>query len=78
MDDSLLFATPAMYSADLSPDEWETRLHKMYNRAEATAAWQRGELSPQDFEDALATYGIPDPYKLDDRWMAVLRCRGVL
>lgn len=69
------FATPAIYSADLSPQEWEHRLQQMYNRSEVTAQYERGDLSPQDFEDALATYGIPDPYKLDDRWMRML-CRG--
>jgi hypothetical protein len=61
----------------MTDSEWDRELQQMLNRSQVTAQYERGEISPQDFEDALATYGIPDPYKLDDRWMAILKCRGL-
>lgn len=63
-----LFQTPALYSDDLSPSEWKARLKQMLDRAQATQQYQLGLMSPEDFADALATYGIPDPYRLDDCW----------
>lgn len=71
------FATPAIRTEDMTDSEWETELQLMLNRSEATNLYERGEISPQDFEDALATFGIPDPYRLDDVWMARLKCRGL-
>lgn len=62
------FQTPAIYTDDLTSTEWESRLAQMLNRAEATQQYRLGLMSPEDFEDALATYGIPDPYKLADAW----------
>lgn len=71
------FATPVFLTEEMTDSERETALSLMHRRSEVTAQYERGDLSPQDFEDALATFGIPDPYRLDDRWMAILKCRGL-
>ena len=72
-----IFQTPALYSDDLSPDEWQARLDQMFNRAEATQQYVAGQISPADFEDALATYGVSDPYRLAEMWELQQICRGV-
>lgn len=63
-----LFQTSALYSDDLTPTEWESRLKQMLDRAEATQQYELGLMSPDDFADALATYGISDPYRLAEGW----------
>jgi hypothetical protein len=62
------FQTPALYSDDLTPTEWESRLQQMLSRAEATQRYRLGLMNPEDFEDALHTYGIPDPYQVGECW----------
>lgn len=63
-----IFQTPALYSGDLSPEEWQARISQMLNRAEATQQYRAGVLSPSDFEAILFEEGIRDPYELDILW----------
>lgn len=72
-----IFQTPALYSADLPPEEWESRLKQMLDRAVVTQKFRAGAMSPDDFEDALATYGVSDPYALAEMWELQQICRGV-
>lgn len=65
-----IFQTPAIYSGDLSPEEWQARISQMLNRAQATQQYRAGVLSPSDFEAVLFSEGIKDPYELGELWEA--------
>lgn len=63
-----LFGVPALYSPNLSQEEWDLELNGMIARSIASRAFIDGRLSPDDFACALAESGIDDPYQLEEQW----------
>ena len=73
-----LFQTPAIRTDEMTPSEWQAQLKQMLARAEATQRYRLGLMSPDDFGDALSTYGVLDPYRLADGWERGEICPGIL
>lgn len=63
-----LLQTPAIFTEDLSPEEWQHKVDQMLNRAEATQQYEMGRLNPVDYEQALRENGIADPRMLWELW----------
>lgn len=73
-----IFATPALYSHQLDPAEWQARVSAMLNRAEHTQKYVAGAMSPDDFAEALRMHGIADPWQLDKLWEDGQQCPGII
>lgn len=73
-----LFSTPALYSSDMTPEEWAQQLQQMQNRALATSQYRQGQISPSAFEDALRENGCLNPWALEELWARGVQCPGLL
>lgn len=63
-----LLATPAIWVPGMTGDEWNAELDRSFDRALATRDFLDGQLTPDQFEDALYHFGIPDPFQLAEVW----------
>lgn len=61
-------STPAIWLPGMDADDWSQALDQTFDRALVTRDFLDGELSPDQFEDALNHFGIPDPRQLADAW----------
>jgi hypothetical protein len=61
-------STPAIWLPGMDADAWSQELDLTFDRALATHAFLDGQLSPDQFEDALNHFGILDPRELADAW----------
>lgn len=52
------FETPMIITPDQSPDEFEFELARMLRRADATRAWQMGQISTMEWMDAMDELGV--------------------
>lgn len=64
---ALYFATPVLLGADMDPEQQHEDMGQMLLRAQATADFVAGKISPADFEEALFQTGR-DPYALHELW----------
>lgn len=66
-DIGTLIATPAIWTPDMSDDQWEEQLDLMLNRAIAAHEFITGRINGDDFADALHDYGF-DPAQCFEHW----------
>ncbi|AFY64682.1 hypothetical protein [Geitlerinema sp. PCC 7407] len=52
------FETPMIITPDQGPDEFDFELDRMLRRADATRAWQMGQISTADWMDAMDELGV--------------------
>lgn len=55
---SKFFATPAVWTSEMSNDEWQWELHRMLKRSQLTSDFIGGRITPDDFADGLDELGI--------------------
>jgi len=69
-DDSTdeFLSTPAIWLPGMDDDDWAAALDQSFDRALATRDFLDGLLSPDQFEDALNHFGIPDPRSVEEAW----------
>lgn len=67
-----IFGTPALIYPGQDPEEFEAEVNRMIQRAEITAAWERGEISIFDFMDAMDELGV-DIVQAASDWASGIR-----
>jgi hypothetical protein len=61
------FATPALWTPDMSSEEWESEVAMMLNRSIACRDFVQNKISPDDFAEALFENGF-NPDTCFDLW----------
>lgn len=61
------FALPAQIEGDMSDEDWENEMRRMFIASQATHQFVQGKLHPEDYQDALADLGH-NPYELEQFW----------
>jgi len=67
-DAAEFLSTPAIWLPGMDDDDWAAALDQSFDRALATRDFLDGLLSPDQFEDALNQFGIPDPRSVEEAW----------
>jgi hypothetical protein len=67
IDFQQFFALPAAITEDLSDEDWEEEMRRMFRASQATHKFVQGQLAPEDYQDALADLGH-NPYALEQFW----------
>lgn len=66
-DFQTFFALPANVTADMTDEDWEHEMRKMFQASQSTHLFVQGKISPEDYQDALADLGH-NPYELEQFW----------
>lgn len=66
---------PAVYSPNMSDEQWETALENCFKRALITRQFVGGDIAPEDFLDGLSDTGI-EPYQAEEAWGNALSFSG--
>lgn len=61
------FALPAQVSGQMSDEDWENEMQRMFVASQATHLFVQGKIAPEDYQDALADLGH-NPYELEQFW----------
>lgn len=61
------FLVPANFSADMPDEVWQAEAEAMFKANQASRAFVDGQITPDEFSQALAECGY-DPHQLWDRW----------
>jgi hypothetical protein len=67
IDFQTYFALPATITQDMTDEDWEEEMRRMFQASQATHKFVQGQLSPEDYQDALADLGH-NPYELEQFW----------
>lgn len=67
LDFQQFFALPAVITEDMTDEDWEEEMKRMFHASQATHKFVQGVLSPEDYQDALADLGH-NPYALEQIW----------
>ncbi len=67
IDFQQFFALPAVLTEDMSDEDWEEEMRRMFRASQATHKFIQGQLAPEDYQDALADLGH-NPYALEQFW----------
>jgi len=67
-DAAEFLSTPAIWLPGMDDGDWAAALDQSFDRALATRDFLDGLLSPDQFEDALNQFGIPDPRSVEEAW----------
>lgn len=60
---------PAELGPGMTDEDWQAEIDTMFKASKLTRKFVDGNLSPEDFEDALNDLGY-DPHQLGDMWEA--------
>jgi hypothetical protein len=60
-------ALPAQTGPDMSDEDWEAEMSRMFKASQLTHRFVLGQLSPVDFSDGVADLGY-NPDELADMW----------
>lgn len=62
-----LLLIPAVSSDDITDADWDKEMRRMFEHTKNVRSFVTGQISPQDFEDSIASLGW-NPYELEDMW----------
>lgn len=63
----LYLAIPAFYSPEMSDEDWQSEINRMFQSSQLTRLFVDGRISPADYECGLAELGI-NPYQVEECW----------
>ena len=62
-----LLAIPACYDPNMTDEDWQAEIDRMFYHSRNTQQFIAGKLSPADYEDSIAQLGF-NPYELENLW----------